>query len=177
MYINMVREPTARFVSDYYFRRFEHPKPMSDETRNRTFDECVLQNFSECQVGEAFTIIPYFCGQEDICLLPSAQSLEKAKSNVDKYYGPIGITEDLKPSYALFEKTMPHFFENMSTVAEQSLGGLKTKYKTHKKPISSNAALKIMRVRLGIENEFYAFIRQRYVAFLKHYRIYSSLVN
>lgn len=55
MYINLVREPVARFVSGYYYKRFENPVPMSNEDRNRTIDECVFGNN-----WEVFAIFLFF---------------------------------------------------------------------------------------------------------------------
>ena len=172
----MVRKPVQRFLSEYYFHRFEHPKKMPRAVRNRTFDDCVLNNYTECQTRAAFVIIPFFCGQEPMCTEPSRAALEKAKYNVDKFYGVVGLTEDLLTSFALFEQTAPHFFKNMTLVAARHLDSLKSKFKTHKKPQPSDSALEIMDSRLALENEFYNFVKTRYLAFVDHFQT-RSFVN
>ena len=176
VYINFIRHPVDRFVSQYYFYRFEHPKPMSKQRRNRTFDECVLGDYEECSTEQGFVIIPFFCGQDMFCLKPSKAALNRAKRNVDRYYHLVGITEDLLASYTLLERTLPQFFTNMSAIAEAKLARLKSVFKTHKKPKPSKTALYIMRTRLALENEFYYYVKHRYVQFLKYYNVTNSVV-
>ena len=176
LYINMVRKPVQRFLSEYYFHRFEHPKKMPRAVRNRTFDDCVLNNYTECQTRAAFVIIPFFCGQEPMCTEPSRAALEKAKYNVDKFYGVVGLTEDLLTSFALFEQTSPKFFKRMTLVAARHLDSLKSKFRTHKKPQPSDSALQVMDSRLALENEFYDFVKTRYLAFVEHFQT-RSFVN
>ena len=67
-----------------------------------------------------------------MCTEPSRAALEKAKYNVDKFYGVVGSTEDLLTSFALFEQTSPKFFKRMTIVAARYLDSLKSKFRTHK---------------------------------------------
>ena len=177
MYVNLVRRPVDRFISEYYFRRFEHPKKMPGEVRNRTFDECVFGDYAECQTRNAFVIIPFFCGQHPLCVTPTRLALDRAKYNVDRYYGPIGLTEDLLMSYALFEQTLPRYFTNVTIAARRYLTHLKKRFKTHKKPVASEMAVQLMDSRLSLENEFYDFVKTRFSAFVKHYDSQIYLEN
>ena len=144
---------------------------MTKERRNRPFDECVMGNYTECSIESSFKVIPFFCGQNELCLSPSKEALQLAKENVDAYYGVVGLAEELIPSYKLMETTMPQFFANMSAIARTRLEKMKSAFKTHKKPKPSEKAVTIMKSRLTLEYEFYDFIKYRFNKFLKHYQL------
>ena len=58
----------------------------------------------------------------------------------------------------------------MTILGRRYLGSLKRKYKTHKKPPPSELAMTVMNSRLSIENEFYEYVKTRYLAFLKEFK-------
>ena len=119
LYINVVRRPVDRFFSEYYFHRFEHRKDMSKTRRHRTFEDCVKKRYSECSKLSAFQkgSVPYFCGQSEFCMEPSQAAVDRAKANINKYYGVVGLTEDIMHTFALLEQTSPHVFRNMTQFA------------------------------------------------------------
>ncbi|KAE8602156.1 hypothetical protein XENTR_v10013896 [Xenopus tropicalis] len=77
VYINIVRDPVSRFLSNYFFRRFGdwrgeqnhmiRTPGMKEEERNLDINECILENYAECSNPRLFYIIPYFCGQHPKC--------------------------------------------------------------------------------------------------------------
>ena len=171
LYINIVRKPLDRFISDYYFIRFGHPQPMPSQTRRMTFDQCVLSNHSECLGKQAFEIIPYFCGQSDVCLTPSRQALELAKHNVIKHFSVVGLQDNLLHTFALLEQTSPDLFGNLTRFAHrfiQHSGGETNKAKRHY-PAGERAKLR-MNERLTYENEFYEFVKKRFLTMQLYFK-------
>ncbi|XP_002736749.1 uronyl 2-sulfotransferase-like [Saccoglossus kowalevskii] len=165
-YINIIRDPLPRFISRYYFKRFgDNLQPNEDFQGNRTqtFDECVFENKPECMEEMAFQMIPYFCGQEPECRVPSRWALEMAKNRVVSDYVFVGVLEDFEQSLRIFEILLPQFFESGLKVYKTMIFGLK-KYEEFQSPAKftpSTMALEIMSQRLALEYEFYDFVRAR----------------
>ncbi|XP_036171884.1 uronyl 2-sulfotransferase isoform X3 [Myotis myotis] len=77
VYINIIRDPVNRFLSNYFFRRFGdwrgeqnhmiRTPSMRQEERYLDINECILENYPECSNPRLFYIIPYFCGQHPRC--------------------------------------------------------------------------------------------------------------
>ncbi|GAB5571968.1 uronyl 2-sulfotransferase isoform X2 [Prionailurus iriomotensis] len=80
VYINIIRDPVNRFLSNYFFRRFGdwrgeqnhmiRTPSMRQEERYLDINECILENYPECSNPRLFYIIPYFCGQHPRCREP-----------------------------------------------------------------------------------------------------------
>ena len=122
VYVNMVRKPFDRFLSEYHYSRIQR-KPMPTWKRELPFESCVLNNCTECQALNAFQLgaVPYFCGQSDVCMTPCQAAVDKAIDNINKHYGAIGLIEDFVHSIALFEQTMPKMFGNMTEIVSDIL--------------------------------------------------------
>ncbi|KAJ6660203.1 hypothetical protein lerEdw1_018130 [Lerista edwardsae] len=77
VYINIIRDPINRFLSNYFFRRFGdwrgeqnhmiRTPSMRQEERYLDINVCILENYPECSNPRLFYIIPYFCGQHPRC--------------------------------------------------------------------------------------------------------------
>ena len=172
LYINVVRKPVDRFLSKYYYRR-RHPLNVTHLAKakyNMTFEQCVHTNHTECSAENAYKIgsILYFCGQAEICKTPSNEALNLAKRNVNKYYGVVALTEDTLNGIALLEQTTPKLFRGLTSVAASMINTkVNTAPKSYDKPPK---AMEIMEQRLELENDFYAFIKQRYELFKQHFQ-------
>ena len=163
LYINLVRDPTDCFISTYYFLRFKHPRKMSEERRNMTFDDCVMSNHPECSNYENITrIIPYFCGQESYCLERGPRALDKAKENILRYYSVIGYLENVDEYYNALEIMLPHFFEGLVDEYQTRGKAFKEKSSGSRKVPPSDVALEEFRNRIWHEYELYRFIKQRF---------------
>ncbi|XP_070531666.1 uronyl 2-sulfotransferase-like [Ptychodera flava] len=173
VYFNIIRDPISRLVSSYYFNRFGDSinKYMvskfkgTDEERNQTFDECVLLNKTECQLGRAFYIVPFFCGQDARCREPSQWTLREAIRNALNEYVFVGILEEMNASMKILEVLLPRYFQGASKYleyletqgAQQNMHAIK---KSEAPP--SEKVVEIMKKRLAIEYEFYNTIRDRF---------------
>ncbi|XP_077986177.1 uronyl 2-sulfotransferase-like [Glandiceps talaboti] len=185
LYINLIRDPVEHHISAYYYVRFgDSQAPQlgakfkgTEEDRQRPYQQCVLLNKQECQLRNAFRIIPFFCGHDpecrwDIKLLllkdtedvPSQWSLEKAKRNVVKEYTFVGTLEEFKVSLKILEHLLPQYFEGATKFQEFIEKGEQHRLKMHthnKSTAPSTEVIEIMRKRLDIEYEFYDFINAR----------------
>lgn len=173
IYINLIRDPLARLVSSYYFRRFgdyrEGHRTWSfqgtDEEKNQTFDECVLNNKTECSVPRIFYIIPFFCGQEAFCRNPSELALQQAKLNVIRNYLLVGVTEELEDFLIVLERLLPEFFTGILKIYKTPGDALQNKImttKTMKKKGPSPEVARIMKKNLKLEYDFYNFVKNRF---------------
>ncbi|ELU04384.1 hypothetical protein CAPTEDRAFT_223508 [Capitella teleta] len=166
IYINLVRDPIDRLVSDYYFKRFQLQNvfPMPEERRKRTYDECVFGMFPECVAPTPkgfFRIIPYFCGQDEKCFTPSQWALDRAKENVIKHYLVVGMSEDVDKFLEVLDMMMPTFFKKGREMYESKLSFFKEKFKSGKIP-PTNRTISIMKDMMEYDYHFYEFVRQRF---------------
>ncbi|KAG5265793.1 hypothetical protein AALO_G00246440 [Alosa alosa] len=170
VYINIIRDPINRFLSNYFFRRFGdwrgeenhlvRTPGMKDEERYLDINTCILENYPECSNPRLFYIIPYFCGQHPQCREPSEWALEKAKQNVLEHYLLVGVLEELEDVLLLLERLLPHFFFDVLNIYKspeyKKLGNLTGTVRKH---TPSLEALQVLYQRMEYEYIFYNFIR------------------
>ncbi|XP_070579118.1 uronyl 2-sulfotransferase-like [Ptychodera flava] len=167
-WINLIREPVPHLASRYYYKRFGdklEPGPRMGfngtiEEFNQSFEDCVLLNKHECSVEGGFIIIPYFCGHEPACHVPSRWALERAKRNVIVKYAFVGILEDFDSTLLVLEKIFPQFFTGLHLVYKQVKDNA-IMYKSSNKIETHSNAKAVMKTRLSLEYEFYEFVRDR----------------
>lgn len=173
IYINLIRDPLARLVSGYYFRRFGDYREGrtwnfkgTDKEKNQTFDECVLNNMTECvDPAKIFYIVPFFCGQESYCRNPSKVAVRQAKINVIRNYLLVGVTEELEDFLFALEALLPEFFKGVLNVYKTPGEALQEKITTTKtlnKKGPSVKVEKIMMKKLELEYDFYNFVKARF---------------
>ncbi|XP_072035446.1 uronyl 2-sulfotransferase-like [Amphiura filiformis] len=173
VYINIIRDPLARMVSQYYFRRFGDGKIINgthkdrysgpEEERNQTFDDCVLRSKWECTGLNTFYIVPFFCGQHTNCRTPSMWALNQAIENVEEDYLFVGILEELEDSLSVLERLLPSMFKG---ALEHYLHPLDTSAMTstatlHKKKPSPQVE-QIMKEAMWFEYQFYNYVRYKF---------------
>ena len=98
--------------------RYHHPR------KSMSYEQCVIQQVTECIGKRAFYIVPFFCGHDRRCRFPSEWALERAIENVKKHYTAERILEELQDSLlgpvsqSLFSMTMTNIsdksFDNQS---------------------------------------------------------------
>lgn len=171
-YINVIRDPVEHFISIYYFQK-AHPKytiwgPIGEDrssrrrrlSSNMTFDECVQsENFQCVDDKYLLLILPFFCGHDEICLTPSKASVEKAKSNVVKYFPVVGYVENLQHFFQLSEAIWPQYFKQASYL--YSSRPFKA-HKTTQRLESGVRSKQLLAARIPYEYEFYNWIKQRF---------------
>lgn len=170
VYINNIRDPVDRIASWYYFIRFQpmHIRPMSEQRRNRTYDECVQEGHEECvnathySNNNNFMYIPFFCGSQPFCLEQTSEALNQAKQNVVQYFAVVGLAEDLETFFSVLEFLLPQYFTGASQAYSDSKKSLLSQFKTKRKVAPSEKTRDIMKTLLPMEYDFYYFVKQRF---------------
>ncbi|XP_015204656.1 uronyl 2-sulfotransferase a isoform X2 [Lepisosteus oculatus] len=173
VYINIIRDPINRFLSNYFFRRFGdwrgeqnhmiRTPGMKDEERYLDINVCILENYPECSNPRLFYIIPYFCGQHPKCREPGVWALERAKQNAVENFLLVGILEELEDVLLILERLLPHFFSDVLNIYKspgyRKLGNMTG---TVRKQTPSLEALQVLYHRMKYEYDFYNFIRDQF---------------
>uniref|UniRef100_A0A8C6SZ73 Uronyl 2-sulfotransferase n=1 Tax=Neogobius melanostomus TaxID=47308 RepID=A0A8C6SZ73_9GOBI len=173
VYLNIIRDPINRFLSNYFFRRFgdfrgeqyhlKRTPNMKDEERYLDINVCILENYAECSNPRIFYIIPYFCGQHPKCREPGVWALERAKQNVLENYLLVGILEELEDVLLLLERLLPQYFTGALDIYKgpdyMKMGKLTS---TVRKYTPTLEALQVLYHRMSYEYEFYNFIRDQF---------------
>nr|XP_046228495.1 uronyl 2-sulfotransferase a isoform X1 [Scatophagus argus] len=173
VYINIIRDPISRFLSNYFFRRFGdwrgeqnhliRTPGMKDDERYLDINVCILENYPECSNPRTFYIIPFFCGQHPQCREPGVWALERAKQNVMENYLLVGILEELEDVLLLLERLLPHYFtgvlEIYNSPSYRKMGNMTG---TVRKQTPTLEALQVLYQRMHYEYEFYNFIRDQF---------------
>lgn len=173
VYINIIRDPINRFLSNYFFRRFGdwrgeqnhliRTPQMKDDERYLDINVCIMEDYPECSNPRLFYIVPYFCGQHPQCREPGTWAVERAKQNVLDTFLLVGILEELEDVLLLLERLLPHYFSNVLTIYKSpafwKLGNLTG---TVKKQMPSFEALQVLYQRMKYEYDFYNFVRDQF---------------
>ncbi|XP_039249605.2 uronyl 2-sulfotransferase-like isoform X1 [Styela clava] len=172
IYINMIRDPIARFESFYYFSRFGNQRggggaKLGDQKTQETIDECVQKRRQEC-TKPYWQVVPYFCGQEPGCMSRSRWALDRAKENIKNHYVFVGTLEDLDDSLKILEHLIPRYFKNAAqSMKSQKTIKVRNETYTRNKRETSEAAKIFLRTEtcLSLEYELYDFVRERLYQF------------
>ncbi|XP_061756585.1 uronyl 2-sulfotransferase a isoform X3 [Nerophis ophidion] len=173
VYINIIRDPINRFLSNYFFRRFGdwrgelnhiiRTPAMKDDERYLDVNVCILENYPECSNPRLFYIIPYFCGQHPKCREPGRWALERAKQIVMEKYLLVGILEELEDVLLLLERFLPHYFTGVlniyKTPDHKKLGNMTGTVRKHTPTVE---ALQVLYHRMRYEYDFYYFVRDQF---------------
>ena len=179
IYVNMVRHPTDRLISWFYYIRAAwyivdrkrlfpaNPLPHVNWIR-KDFDSCVQNpHDTECQYlqgdregfGDHRRQSIFFCGMDPVCVpFNSKAAIAKAKENVERYYAVVGVLEDLNKTLTVFEHFVPRFFA----------GAVKTYWRTSSsvnrnvlKPPVSEHTRELVAANLTEEIDFYLWCKHR----------------
>ena len=171
-YINIVRDPIDRCASWYYFIRFEQPREMPSERRNRTFDSCLEQGLEECTnpyiAPYRCLQIPFFCGHDEVCVTKSREALEKAKQNVDKEYAVVGLTEDTRSFFQVIQQKIPSFFGGVVDMYDEYGKESRQRLSNPKHKLLSLQSTIRMEDIMALEIEFYKYVRNLFYRRHKH---------
>ncbi|CAH1779003.1 unnamed protein product [Owenia fusiformis] len=189
LFIDIVRDPVERWISHYYYFRSSerHIKNLkfTDKDINQPFEECfqIWKNTTGCsgmnitqtaaclvrkgrnkkgclefQVDHSFYSY-WFSGKYSTnrSLISSAN----AKSNIEKYYAFVGLTEHLNETVRAMERVLPRFTDEMSR-AYNDLRGEHVKNRSLNKKRPSNETIAVMKEYTANDYDLYRFISQRF---------------
>lgn len=183
VYINMIRDPIARFESFYYFSRYGNNKGggggahQHDDLKDESVDECVANRRKECLMPY-WQIVPYFCGQDKRCYERSQWATDEAKSNIEKYYLFVGTLEDLDSSLKLLQHLLPTFFSGaLDASSDTASSDMKHDTLTKNKKETSEETKLFLRTQTSLKYEYqlYDFVRHRMEAMKKKFLVSEEI--
>ena len=89
------------------------------------------------------------------------EALEKAKSNVEKFYPVVGITEDMSQTIKVLEAKMPEMFAGASNEYFNNSNVKAYRHQNHFKLPVSKRVKAILTEKFQHDIDFYQFCRQR----------------
>lgn len=173
-YVNVVRDPTDWFVSQYYFRRYGWARDEkarqtfqgSEEDKERTVDECIQLKKPEC-LNPTYKYIQYICGNHPGCKTNDVTDAMKekatamAKSQAMRSFFAIGVLEQFEDSLKMFETILPNFYFGVSQIWKSDfLQSKRNSTKTrNRRDLSNDGRNFMMMGPLKWESDLYFFIR------------------
>ena len=187
-WINMVRDPVERFVSNFHWERSEYLWSLHSwllqppqEWFDKDINTCIISGDSECQFNPESKYLKehqltYFCGSSPECKhVGSMAALHKAKYNAEMYYSVIGIQNDIQTTLEVLEGYIPLFFKgarkeyNKMGIKQRADDGKVTVIRssefvnndTPRKQNLSELARSILLTNMTLEYEFFEFVKLR----------------
>ena len=134
-YMNIIRHPVDRCVSRYYYERDARgtvPGDMSLDKCMQNKNLCKFTNWNPSKSVAQGTgtrmqqmleecssnyLSRWFCGMDPVCSTNSREVLELAKKNMRDEFAFVGLTSEMKLSFAILQTILPEFFgaEDMPT--------------------------------------------------------------
>ncbi|XP_059078770.1 heparan sulfate 2-O-sulfotransferase 1-like [Tigriopus californicus] len=184
-WINIVRDPIERLISEFYYLR--HPKRWMNQSRrpsqtwfNLTFNECLQNGLPECMFhldGNYLRELQltYFCGSALECSqVGNLRALQQAKSNLERHYSVVGIMSDLETSLRVMEAYLPAFFTGAEHLFRRmrSPNGEEFRRNPGIKPVTplDSRLHESLKSNLSTEYQFYEFALKRLIDQDRHIR-------
>ncbi|XP_063587135.1 uronyl 2-sulfotransferase-like [Penaeus indicus] len=174
-WMNIIREPVSRFISEFYFVRtreqwsivesLKQKKRPPESWFNMQLDECAASGHPECRPspGDNMTLqLTFFCGHHPTCRqVGSRWALNQAKYHLENYYSVVGVLEELSLSLQVLQHYLPRFFNNVGALELGSGHVVLNERPREYKPTVTNATKGMLRSILKEDLELYQFARQR----------------
>ncbi|CAH1776748.1 unnamed protein product [Owenia fusiformis] len=182
LYIDIVRDPVERWISLFYSKRASRfhidRLKLTHKEINQTIEGCLQiwisltgcsgrsvkatadclksKPYKGCREEQVISMYPiWFSGRY---INSSQVSVKKAKTNIEKYYTLIGLTEYFDETLKAMETILPGFTNELSNtykmVDNAQVGRNKVK--------PSNESFALLRELLSDDYKLYGFIRQRF---------------
>jgi hypothetical protein len=158
-YMNMVRDPVERLLSDYsYLRSFQSRKNHALSYREKhgdiSVDECIFGNtkFSGNCLPISNLQAHFFCGMEKSPCHENATLLaSRAAINLEKIY-TVGVTERYDDTLKMLETKYPKFFKGIS---ELYMSKQDKSLNTNQHTIPSDRAIEVLKKANSIDYDLY----------------------
>lgn len=120
-YVAIIREPTSRFISSYFYYHFS-TKPhiqgmLKPKFRNESLLECIARKHNGCAHN---LMTKYFCGHERFCDLGNEKALSLAKENLKHKFVLIGLLEEMDLTLKVMSKLLPGYFSLASNLPDSN---------------------------------------------------------
>lgn len=179
-YINVVRNPIDRYISNYYFCRFGsanngfkagqacQPDRMSESMRNMPVEEYL--NLDKAKLStKNINFLQWICGRDTNCVVneriesSKTKAYEFSKKLVMQDYFMIGILEEFDQTLELFEFLLPEYFKGASQMYhsrdKRDINGMQT---SHKGTITPKTRQKMEQTFFSYDMDLYEFIKAKF---------------
>ena len=130
-FINMMREPGDRYISQFYFWRTMKGDFGDDlRSRNLTVIDCIMRSNEEIYGCPLFNYqTSFFCGNSPQCKIPADETtFLLARKNLLNFYWVVGTLERFNETTKLLEKTLPTYFPSNSLHSQKKFHLLQNSY-------------------------------------------------
>lgn len=162
IYINQVRDPVRRVISHFFYthRSKNRPKRRLREMRRNghlkeSFEHCLQQQHEGC---ERNLMTRFFCGKHWYCKGGTTRALQRAKSNIVRYYASVGLLEHLDVYKKILHKRLPGFVPHNAT---ESVFKVKVNPRYNSSEVSERTINKIRKLNAA-DIKLYEFIQKRF---------------
>jgi len=167
-YINVVRHPLDRTISQHYFTN-------NIENQTESFDDCMARDVTQGRCAphleDTHMLTQFFCGHDPICRTEDPAALSLAKSNIVEHYAVVGLTEDLPAFFTAAEHVLPAYFKGAPQIFKKFGEVYRKDTSTRKKGEASAHTRNILTERLSQDIQLYNWIKQRF------YTTFSGLLE
>ena len=161
-WMNQVRDPIERYISQFYYLRSKHRlgknKEVPEFVWKRNLNDCLTNDEPNCTLDPEYLTeqqYTYFCGSAQECrTIGNRDGLQRAKYNAEKYYSVIGVLEELELSFKVMELYLPNYFQNFTQL------GARSDQTNHKAELDLTNLKKVEKW-FETDIEFYQFTKQR----------------
>ncbi|CAH1802374.1 unnamed protein product [Owenia fusiformis] len=186
LFIDLVRDPVERWISLYYYQTsnsaLRKRLKLSPDEIKQTLGYCLqfwirqtncegrdvketaaclnTRPFSGCKGAHIKPIYPEWFSGKYMDINTSMVSIERAKTNIEKYYTFIGITEHFKETLVAMETILPRFKNELSVAYKQKKEKRENVGRNKVRP--NNASIAVMKEVLADDYDLYKFILQRF---------------
>ncbi|PIK50003.1 putative uronyl 2-sulfotransferase [Apostichopus japonicus] len=179
VYINTVRDPVERVISNYYFDLFGDTaaKNASHGGDNwpETIDECLKMTSHTCNDAITYytkVTLRQFCGMDERCNIVNEWTLSRAKRNLQQYT-IVGLSSEIGTTIKALQILLPDMFKDVDIYAlysrhqNDSIAFTKTNVKHSPRP----ETIKLLRERMDLQYEFFDYVMTRYSKLKRDLRI------
>ena len=170
-YINLVREPMARYLSHYAYMRDTQRRPTDRVNEmiksgeiNDTIEECFEKQGQGCKYN---VMTRFFCGPEAFCKSDPRKALTRAKENIVKYYAVVGLLENFLLTLQIIRKRLPCFLPVIPLSSRYRINVTKKQIAS---PLSEEIITKIKQANWA-DIKLYEFVKELFWRQVKSCRI------
>lgn len=173
IYINMIRDPIARFSSQYNYLKYgdnDHSLKYPNKDRQH-INACVMNKSGMCNSTFMFYMGLYFCGMDPVCTRMDEESVKLAKKHLDNEYVFVGMLEEYNTTLYLLENILPEYFSGAKRAAFLNQRTKKQTATKIKDILSEEAKEQLRTDSLAAEYEVYNHAKKKFDALKKQFGI------
>lgn len=169
VYINSLRNPVERLISNYYYDIYGDGSTFTQrksdvQYHEETIDECIEKK------GNSFNYVYQyykrqtfyiFCGNHPSWKEYNRETLERAKRVLDNYL-IVGEIEEFRKIVAMIQVLLPDYFRNLTSALQAVNARRSRQFHTSKKIPPKNTTIAFLKEDLKLEIEFYEYAMNRF---------------